>query len=93
VKHHLSVGDGEEGVVPAASDVLAGMKVRAPLAHDDVARPHPFAAISLDAETLGVGIPAVPATAARFLVRHLENLPVQMLDEMLDQPLSSPRYP
>ena len=35
---HLAVGEGEQRVVAAAADVLAGVEAGAPLAHDDGAR-------------------------------------------------------
>ena len=63
----LAVAQGEQGVVLAATDVLARMDVRAALANDDVARVHLLAAEQLHAETLRVGIAAVTAGTETFL--------------------------
>jgi hypothetical protein len=36
LKHHLTIGSGEEGVVMATTHVFAGVKAGTTLTHDDV---------------------------------------------------------
>ena len=49
----------EQRVVLAATDVLAGMELRATLAHDDVASLYVLASKLLDAKSLCVGVTTV----------------------------------
>ena len=51
----------EQRVVAAAADALARVEVRAALPDDDLARVHELAAVTLDAEALGLGVAAVAA--------------------------------
>jgi hypothetical protein len=57
----LPADQGEQGVIPAATDAEPGVEVRSVLADDDLARAHELAAESLDPESLGVGVAPVPA--------------------------------
>ena len=59
---------GEQGVVPAAPDVDAGVEVSAALADDDLAGVDELASETLDAQTLRIGIPAVAGGAGALLV-------------------------
>src|SRR6266699_7306805 len=61
----------EEGVVATAADADAWVKVRAALAHEDLARVDDLAAIPLYAEPLGIGVTPVPAGRGALLVSHL----------------------
>src|ERR1700731_4076149 len=70
-----AVGDGaldlgEEGVVAAHVDMLAGVVLGAALADDDVAGHDDLAAELLDAEAAATGIAPVARGAAGFLMRH-----------------------
>ena len=56
---HCSVDDGEQGIVSAHHDALAGFEVLAALTHDDVAWPNDLTIIELDAEVLWVAVPPV----------------------------------
>src|SRR5215217_3010567 len=77
--HHVvddgAVDLGEEGVVAAAADALAGVDAGATLADQDRARGHQLAAVTLDPEPLGGRVTAVAAGGCALLVRHL-SLPV-----------------
>ena len=70
-----SLGQGEEGVVPSASDVVAGAELRSALADDDTARRHVLAAEDLDAEILGVGIAPVAGGTLSLFMGHLYSSP------------------
>src|SRR6266700_1526195 len=61
----------EEGVVATAADADAWVKVRAALAHEDLARVDDLAAVPLYAEPLGIGVTPVPAGRGTLLVSHL----------------------
>ena len=67
---HDARAEREEGVVLATADIIAGVEVGAPLAHDDLARADDLAAETLDAEPLSVGVPTVPGARCTLLVRH-----------------------
>ncbi len=58
---------GEQGMIGAHADVLAGMPGGAALARDDVAGNDVLAAERLDAEALARGITAVARGTACFL--------------------------
>src|SRR4051812_136727 len=60
----------EQGVVPAAADPAAGVEVGAALAHDDLAGVDELAAVPLDAQPLGVGVPTVLGRGRALLVCH-----------------------
>jgi hypothetical protein len=57
----LPADQGEQGVIPAATDTEPGMEVRSVLADDDLARADELATEPLDPESLGVGVAPVPA--------------------------------
>src|SRR5690349_16832028 len=65
-----AVGHGEQGMVAADADVLAGAHLGATLANQDVAREDLLAAEALHAQALAVGIAAVTRGAACFFVCH-----------------------
>ncbi len=54
-----AVAEREQRVVLAATDVLAGMEMRAALTYDNVARMNELTGKSLDAKSLRVGIASV----------------------------------
>src|SRR5438477_12779629 len=64
---HGAGREGEQGVVPAAADVLAGVEVRAALPDEDLAGVHDLPAEPLDAEALRVGVAPVPRGAGALL--------------------------
>src|SRR5438309_1278633 len=68
---HGPGGRGEQGVVAAPPDVLARMEAGASLAHDDGARVHDRAVEHLDAEALGVRIPAVAGGTTTLGLGHV----------------------
>src|SRR5262249_45254922 len=57
-------------VIAAHADALARMKLRAALAHDDVARHDDLAAKFLDAQPPARAIAAIARRAACFLMSH-----------------------
>jgi hypothetical protein len=66
----MSVSQGKKGVVLAYANIVAGVKLGAALANDDAASGNELTAKALHAKALGIGVPTVPGTAARFLVSH-----------------------
>src|ERR1043166_4118005 len=69
-ERHPPVHHREEGVVVGAANVLAGVELRAALAHDDVPGDHLLAAVLLHAEVLRVAGAAVLRGADALLVSH-----------------------
>src|SRR5205807_8345454 len=67
----LAGGQGEERVVAALADVLAGVNARAPLADDDRASVHLATVEHLHTQALGLGIAAVPSRTATLGLAHL----------------------
>jgi len=61
----------EKGVVVSTSDVGAGVKVGAALANDDFTGLHHLSSEALNAEVLGVGVPAVTSGRCALLVCHV----------------------
>jgi hypothetical protein len=68
-------GEGEQRVVATATDVGAGVEVRAALAHDDLAGADDLAAEALDAQALGVAVATVPGAGSTLLVCHAVTSP------------------
>ena len=58
-KLHLTVNKGEQGKVPAHTDIVAFVEVRAALTNDDVASLDDFACVLLNTKVLGVTVAAV----------------------------------
>src|SRR5579862_1340870 len=71
VKLHRTTLKREQRMVAAHADPVAGVKLGAALAHDDVAGDDDLAAEFLDAEPLTGTVAAVARGAARLLVCHL----------------------
>ena len=71
---HHAVGGGEQGVVTAAADVLAGVELRAALADDDRAGADRGSRVHLHAESLRGGVAAVAGGRGTLLLRH-DTLP------------------
>jgi hypothetical protein len=65
-----ALGLGEQRVVLAHADALAGLEARAALAHDDLAARDDLAGEHLDPQHLGVGVAAVAGGAEALLMRH-----------------------
>src|SRR5690606_41341709 len=65
-----AVHQGEQGVVTAQADALAGMELGAALADDDVAGLDGLAAVDLHTQVLRVGIAAVAGRAYAFFLCH-----------------------
>lgn len=63
-----AIGEGEQRVILAATDVLARRDVRATLTDDDLAGLDGLATINLGAEALGVGIATVARGAETLLM-------------------------
>src|SRR3954465_15160594 len=61
---------GEDRVVLADADALAGLEASAALAHDDLAAGYDLAGEDLHAEALGVRVAPVAAGAESLLVSH-----------------------
>src|SRR5699024_6419703 len=62
---------GEEGVVLATADVVAGVELGAALTHEDLARVDGLPTETLDAESLGVGIAPVLGAGRVLLALHV----------------------
>src|SRR6185369_3694361 len=65
-----AVGGREQRVVATLADVLAGVELRAALAHDDGAGPDRCARVDLHAESLGRGVTPVAGGRGTLLLRH-----------------------
>src|SRR5690606_11867028 len=70
LKADVAVDLGKQRVVLAQADVAPGMELGPPLADQDAPRRHQLAGVGLDAQTLGVAIPAVAGAAHPLLVRE-----------------------
>lgn len=68
----VAVDEGEEGVVFAHTDILAGVPLGAALTNDDVASDDGFAAKFFDAETVTAGVASVLNRALSFFMCHCE---------------------
>src|SRR5690349_18881060 len=66
----LASNFGEQGVVLSHCDIAASMNFGAALPHQDIPGKDEFSAITLDAQTLTVGIATVTRGAACFFVSH-----------------------
>ena len=66
-----AVNEGIEGVVAAHADVLAGIVLRATLAHDDVASYALLTTKNLHTESLSCGLAAVLRTTYTFFMCHV----------------------
>jgi hypothetical protein len=88
-----AVGEGEERVVGALFDVLAGVKLGAALTDDDLARADGFAAEALDAEALGNGIATELGRAAGFTMGHRKKIGITGEGYRFFSPLSMARFP
>jgi len=60
----------EKRIVPAHSDIVSGMKMRAQLANYDVAGAHELTAEFLYSPALSSAVPAISGTPARFFMCH-----------------------
>src|SRR5918999_2543563 len=67
---HLAVGGGEQRVILAHSDVLAGVEGAAALSDDDRPRKDELSVAALDAEALAGAVASVLAGRAGLLVCH-----------------------
>src|SRR3989449_8072484 len=67
---HLPIDSREQAVIRRAAHVLAGMKLRPALAHDDAAGRHEFPAESLHAEVFGIRMTPVARRADALLMSH-----------------------
>src|SRR6266571_1392190 len=70
LKLHLAVDRGEKRVIGSPPDILARMKLRPALAHDDAARGDELPAEALDAEVFRIGIAPVARGADALLMSH-----------------------
>ena len=70
VELHGSVAESEEGVIPTATDIVAGTETGATLTNDDGTGGNGFAAKSLDAEVLRITVAAVTAAGLTFFMCH-----------------------
>ena len=70
VEADVAVGKGEEGVVPAHADVVAGVEFGAALADEDGAGEDELAAVAFHAEALAVAVAAVACRSLTFFMCH-----------------------
>jgi hypothetical protein len=68
---HPASGCRKQSVVGTYAHVGAWTEASTALAHDDLARLYDLTTEGFHTKTLGVGITAVPGTAATFFVSHL----------------------
>ena len=68
LKLHLAVDESEQGIVRAATYVVAGMNVSASLADDDVACGHKGTVSTLHAQTLRLTVTAVLGRTYTFFM-------------------------
>lgn len=73
VEANGAVGQGEQGEVAAAADVVTRMGFGSPLADDDVASDDFFATEFFDAEAFANAIPAIAGSSLSFFVGHCET--------------------
>ena len=73
-----AVGDGEQRVIAALTDVAAGVELVADLADDDVAGDDRLAAELLDAAALTVRITTVTRRTLTFFMCHDKDLKLRM---------------
>jgi hypothetical protein len=66
----FAVDQCKQSVIAAYSDVAAWLDDRPPLAHEDSASADARAIAAFDAESLALGVAAVPRAAHAFLVCH-----------------------
>jgi hypothetical protein len=74
LKLHKAVAEGEESVIAADADVVAGEKLRAALADYDAACRDRFAAVRLYAAELRIAVAVIAGRPAAFFVCHFETL-------------------
>src|SRR6266581_4779952 len=67
---HESVDQGEQGIVPSQTDVVARLEACAALPNQDRATGDELSAVALHPQALGVAVPAVSRTASGFLMGH-----------------------
>jgi hypothetical protein len=70
VEADVAVGEGEEGVIAAHADVIAGVELGAALADEDGAGGNELAAVTFHAETLAVAVAAVACRSLTFFMCH-----------------------
>src|SRR6267142_1125542 len=67
---HESVDQGEQGIVPSQTDVVARLEACAALPNQDRATGDELSAVALHPQALGVAVAAVSRTASGFLMGH-----------------------
>jgi len=70
---HSAVNLGEQGIVAALANIVAGMDVSAALTNQHVAGQNELTIGALDAQTLGLGVTAVLSGAAALLMMTRKN--------------------
>src|SRR5882672_9919301 len=65
---HESVDQGEQGIVPSQTDVVARLEARAALPNQDRATGDELSSVPLHPQALGVAVPAVSRTGSGFVV-------------------------
>lgn len=65
-----AVDKGKQRVVFADPDIGSGMDARSALPHENASRRHDLAAETLDAQSFGIAVAAVPAASYTFFMRH-----------------------
>jgi hypothetical protein len=76
IAEHDDAGDfREQGIVLTQADVVARLKARSALPHQDGAAVYQFAAESFDAQPLSVGIAPVFRTSQTFFMCHIKPMP------------------
>ena len=74
IETHLTVHEGEDGVVPTEADIFTGQKLRPTLAHDDVASDDQLAPKFFHTKPFADAVASVLNAALSFFVSHWKKL-------------------
>ena len=75
IELYFAVGEGEEGEISSATDVVTRVVLCAALTQDDVAGHYCLPAKFLHAESLAVAVATISGSALSFFVSHCYVLP------------------
>ena len=75
IELYFAVGEGEEGEISSATDVVTRVVLCAALTQDDVARHYCLTAKFLHAESLAVAVATISGSTLSFFVSHCYVLP------------------
>jgi hypothetical protein len=73
LKLYKPIGGGKERIIPPHSDVCTRLDAHSTLTHDNAPYAYDLTTILLHAQTFGMAITSIAATAGTFLMRHLKT--------------------